>query len=255
MYVDAAAHGAVPDVVATRAANLNRNVCELLERSEYRRCENGDDLQDIYRLRYKAYRLNDVIPDSEDRIIHDELDDVPNVYRFGIYVDDILVSTLRVHHVTLEEPWSASTKAFGDIVYPMLEQGLTFVCMSRFASDPEWSRTMPHLPYVTLRLAGMACLHFKVPYGLSTVREDHGGFYRRIYHSEMIGTGRPYPGFIKKVVLYRTDAHTRQEQFFARFPFFRSTPAEQRMLFGSRARGEPAPLTILPTARFMQQAA
>lgn len=242
-------------MAAGKPIGLAENVSALLARSAYRRCENGDDLEDIYRLRYKAYRLNDVIPDSKDHVIWDELDDVPNSYRFGIYVDDLLVSTLRVHHVTLETPWSASTKAFGDIVCPMLEDGFTFVCMSRFAVDPEWSRTLPHLPYVTLRLAGMACMHFAVPYGLSTVREDHGGFYRRIYSSVKIGEGRPYPGFVKKVVLFRTDAHTRQEQFYARFPFFWSSQTEQRLLFGSRVMGEPAPLVIRPSLAALRQAA
>ncbi len=253
MYVDTGSACATEDV-ARRMGTLNGNVLALLDRSEYRRCENGDDLQDIFRLRYKAYRLNEVVPDSRDHIICDELDTVPNAHNFGVYVDDVLVSTLRIHHVTLETPWSASTKAFGDIVCPMLEQGHTFVCMSRFASDPEWSRALPHLPYVTLRLAGIACLYFNVPYGLSTVREDHAGFYRRIYNSERLGEPRPYPGFIKKVVLFRTDAHTRQEAFYARFPFFRSTPAEQRLLFGVRRRGEPAPLTIRPTIGLVQAA-
>lgn len=238
----------------TEASNFVQNVFSLLERTEYRRCEKGDDLQDIYRLRYKAYRMNEVVPYSEDRIIYDELDEVPNVYKFGIYVDQVLVSTLRVHHVTAATPWSASTKTFSDILQPMLDRGLTFVCMSRFGTDPEWSRLLPQLPYVTLRLASMACLYFNVPYGLSTVREDHGGFYRRIYRSQRIGPGRPYPGFVKKVELYRTDAHTDQESFFARFPFFRSTPMERRMLFARPAAGELAPLTILPTAKFLRAA-
>jgi hypothetical protein len=226
----------------------------LLERTEYRRCDKGDDLEDIYRLRYKSYRANGIVPDSKDHILSDDLDEVPNVHLFGVFVDGVLLSTLRIHHVTADTPWSTSTRAFGDIVLPMLDEGLTFVCMSRFASDPEWTRHFPQLPYVTLRLAGMACMHFKVPYGLSTVREDHAGFYRRIYRSECISPPRSYPGVYSKVVLYRTDAHTDKEAFFARFPFFRSTPMERRMLFAKPAMGDPAPLTILPTARFIKAA-
>jgi hypothetical protein len=238
-----------------RTSDFVQNVFSLLERTEYRRCEKGDDLQDIYRLRYKAYRMNEVVPDNEDRIIHDELDEVPNVYKFGIYIDQVLVSTLRVHHVTAATPWSASMKTFSDILQPMLDRGVTFVCMSRFGSDPEASKLFPQLPYVTLRLASMACLYFNVPYGLSTVREDHGGFYRRIYRSKKIGPGRPYPGFVKKVELYMTDAHTDQASFFARFPFFQSTPLERRMLFARPAHGELAPLIILPTAKYLDRAA
>jgi hypothetical protein len=237
------------------ASSLASKVFSLLERVEYRRCDKGEDLEDIYRLRYKAYRWNDMVPDDARHIISDDLDLAPNVYRFGIYVDQRLLSTMRIHHVTADYPMSTSTKAFGDVVEPMLEQGKTFVCMSRFASDPEWTRVYPQLAYVTLRLAGMACFYFGASYGLSTVREDHAGFYRRIYYSEQIGEARPYPGVVNRVVLFRTNAYANEARYYARFPFFRSTPMERRLLFARPAAGELAPLTILPTAKYYREAA
>lgn len=241
--------------VSENRSSFAQNVLSLLERTEYRRCDKGEDLEDIYALRYKAYRSNDMVPDSDEHSIHDELDETPNVYRFGIYIDQRLVSTLRIHHVTPATPLSPSTKAFGDIVYPMLAAGDTFVCPSRFASDPEWTRVYPLLPYVTLRLPGIACFHFKAPYGLSSVREDHAGFYKRVYYSERISEPRSYPGVYNKVVLYRTNAYANRERYFARFPFFRSTPMEQRMMFGKPSAGELPPLTILPTAKYIRNAA
>ncbi len=237
------------------ASSFVKNVQTLLERTEYRRCDKGEDLEDIYRLRYKAYRSNDMVPDSETHTIHDDLDETPNAYRFGVYVDQRLVSTLRIHHVTRSMPWSPSTKAFGDIVYPMLDAGDTFVCPGRFASDPDWTRIYPHLPFVTLRIATMACFHFDVPYGLSTVREDHSGFYKRMYPSERISEPREYPGVYNRVVLHRINTRENQEQYFARFPFFKSTPMERRMLFSPPASGELAPLTVLPTAKYYHKAA
>lgn len=236
-------------------SSFSNKVFELLDRSEYRRCDKGEDLEDIYRLRYKAYRFNDMVPNVDSHSITDELDETPNVYRFGVYVDQQLASTMRVHHVTRETPMSTSVKAFGDIVYPMLEKGDTFVCMSRFASDPELTRVHPHLLYVALRLAGMACIYFNAPYGLSTVREDHAGFYKRIYYSEQISEARSYPGVYNKVMLFRTDALANRERYYARFPFFRSTERERRMLFAKAKQGELAPLTILPTAKYFYDAA
>ncbi len=234
-----------------------RNVESLLARTEYRRCDKGEDLEEIYRLRYKAYRSNDMVPDSESLTIQDDLDETPNAHRFGVYIDQQLVSTLRIHHVTRQTPWSPSTKAFGEIVYPMLDAGETFVCLSRFASDPDWTGPHRQLPFVVLRLAPMACFHFQASYGLSTVRDDHAGFYKRIFESEQISEPRSYPGVFNKVVLYRTNAHSREnkQRFFARFPFFKSTAMEQRLLFSPPADGELAPLTILPTAKYYRDAA
>jgi hypothetical protein len=127
--------------------------------------------------------------------------------------------------------------------------------MSRQASDPEWSKIYTQLPYLTMRLAGMACYYFEARYGLSVVREDHAGFYKRIYQSEQISEARSYPGVYNKVILFRTDAYANRERFYARFPFFRSTPMERRMLFEPLNAGELAPLTILPTAKYYRDAA
>ncbi|MEP9372454.1 hypothetical protein [Mesorhizobium sp. KR1-2] len=240
---------------APEVSSFAQKVLELLDRTEYRRCDRGEDVEDIYRLRYKAYRTNDIVPDMENQSISDELDETPNVYRFGIYIDQRLVSTMRIHHVTQETPFSPSVKAFGDVVLPLLAKGDTFICPSRFASDPEWTRVYPQLAYVTLRLAGMACYYFETPYGLSTVREDHAGFYKRVYYSEQISEPRGYPGVFSKVVLYRTNAYLNRERYYARFPFFRSTPLEQRLLFARPEGGELAPLTVLPTAKYYSDAA
>nr|WP_260855520.1 hypothetical protein [Mesorhizobium amorphae] len=108
--------------VAFSGATLSEKVFELLNRSEYRRCDKGEDLEDIYRLRYKAFRSSDMVSDNISHTISDELDEVPNVYRFGIYVEQRLVSTMRIHHVTLETPLSPSTKAFGTSSIPCLKQ-------------------------------------------------------------------------------------------------------------------------------------
>ena len=45
------------------------------------------------------------------------------------------------------------------------------------------------------------------------------------------------------------------EGTIARFPFFNSTAFEQRLLFKRPKRGETAPLTILPTAKYSLAAA
>ena len=196
-----------------------------------------------------------MVPENPDHIVHDDLDEAPNCYKFGIYVDGVLVSTLRIHHACAATPQSPSTTVYGDILRPMMAKGMSFVDPSRFAADPDWSRVFPQIPYLTLRLAGMACFHFDAPYCLSTIREEHAGFYKRIYCSEKIGELRNYPGLNYPVVLYRADVNAIRERSFSRFPFFKSTPMEQRLMFGKPGEGELAPLTILPTAKYFLAAA
>src|SRR5262245_52442823 len=90
----------MPVADASEISECSRKVSELLERTEYRRCDKGEDLEEIYHLRYKSYRLSDMVPENAARVIEDDLDDAANCYKFGIYVDGVLASTLRLHHVT-----------------------------------------------------------------------------------------------------------------------------------------------------------
>jgi hypothetical protein len=120
-----------------------RNVSQLLEHVEYRRCETGEDLEDIYRLRYESYHAAGLIEESIDRRIFDEFDRSPNSYTFGVYFDGYLISTIRLHHITAEYPIGPSMKIFGDVLMPCLDRGESFVDPSRFAGDPDWSNAIP----------------------------------------------------------------------------------------------------------------
>ncbi|MEX0956606.1 MAG: hypothetical protein WDZ83_15525 [Rhizobiaceae bacterium] len=231
-----------------------RHVSELLEHVEYRRCESGEDLEDIYRLRYDAYLAVGMIRPNASHKIIDEFDESPSAYRFGVYYDGHLVSTLRLHHVTAEFPDSPSVKVFKDVLMPRLQAGETFVDPSRFAANAEWAASLRVLPYITLRLAQVACRYFKPTACLTAIKEEHSAFYTRTLYAEPITEARTYPGLTTPVLLYQSPYPDAPDKVAARFPFFESTPMEQRMLF-ERREGELAPLTILPTAKYLKAAA
>lgn len=242
-------------VAETAPSNFARSVLEFLERVEYRRCDKGEDLENIYRLRYKSYLASGMVSANHERIVTDSLDDLPNAMRFGIHVDGALVSTLRLHHVTAQNNRSPSMSVYSDLLQPRLEAGETYVDPSRFAADPDWTTQLPHLPYITLRLAAMACQYFAPDYCLSTIRPDHAAFYRRVFDAREVGELRPYPALNYQVVLYQAHYASVARRTGIRYPFFKSTPFERRLMFGEPARGELIPLTILPTAKFMADAA
>lgn len=232
-----------------------RSVLRFLSNVEYRRCDRGEDFEAICRLRHKAYNANGLLPRGEADKIVDDLDGLPNCHNFGVYFHGSLISTLRIHHLTRQLPDGPSMAVYSDLILPRLDAGERFVDPSRFASDPDWSSEYPEVPYVTLRLAWMACLYFKVPYCLSTIRPEHSAFYRRVYRSRQIGELRDYPRFTRKVGLYQADVQDNIARSYARYPFFRATDLEQKLLFDRPSAGADAPLTILPTASTLRAAA
>lgn len=174
------------------------NVATLLERVEYRRCEKGEDLEAIYRLRYKAYRNHGTVPQSAERVTTDLFDDTPNCYRFGVWIDNELVSTVRLHHLTHEQPYSSVMDIFGDIISPRLERGETFINPTMFAADPYFATIYRALPYVTLRLAVVANSHFDTTSCICVIRDDHTAFYKRVFGAVQVGEPRPHPSFTVK---------------------------------------------------------
>jgi len=212
----------------------------LLDRVDYRLIETPEDKDRIYALRYKAYLHAGLILPSESRRVSDRYDDAPNAWIFGVYLDGELCSSLRVHALTSEWRMSYSTELYGDILHSRLDRGEVFVDPARLAADPEKARLFPELPYVTLRLAYLACDHFNADTGLAMVRPDHQPFYRRVFLHEPIGEPRAFPGWhAMKTSLMASDFRRLRERVMARFPIMRSTQYERQMLFERHATVSP----------------
>ncbi len=227
-------------------SSFTKRVLRLLDRTEYRLCEGGEDLEAIYRLRYKSYVLNGIIDPNPQRLYSDDIDDAPNCRRYGVFVEGRLVSTVRIHVLDRFNLQSPSTIAFGDIILPRLEAGEVFIDPSRLATDPDIAGRNPLLPYITLRIAVAASVHYKANYCLSTVRLDHAGFYRKIFQSEKVADPRPYPGSKVPVIMYQGDVRVIPD-IFRRYPFFDSSPLERKLLFDRPSIGLDAPLTVIPS--------
>lgn len=235
---------------------FSRGVLEMLERIEYRRCESGEDLEAVYRLRYRAYHEHGLLDTIIDGKLVDHLDETPNCYCFGIFMDGQLVSTVRLHHLTRDVPVSPVMTVFGDRLMPRLAAGETFIDPSRLAIDPDLSSSANRaLPYATLRLAVMANEFFDATSCVSMIRAEHAAFYTRIFGSAAVGAPRIYPPFTFPAFLYESRCAENMAPTLERFPFFWSTPGERRMMFAKPGKGELAPLTILPTAKYFLAAA
>jgi hypothetical protein len=223
---------------------------DLLDRVEYRRVSVNDQFDPVYRLRYEAYRREESVPINSQQVVRDEFDELPNVHCFGVYMDGELVSSLRLHHLTPGFRNSPSHSVFPDILDPILDQGLTILDPGRFTADYEASLAYPALPFLTLRVGVMAIQHFGVKYCLSSVRPEHGAFYRRVFRSVAMSEPRYYHGLTFPMVLYMCDLLSDWDGFLKRYPFFRSTPEERQRLFGATGRSH---LTLIkPSVRQAQ---
>src|SRR4051812_29144148 len=213
---------------------------EVLDRVTYRLAETDQDRNAIYRLRYRAYLNEGAIEPNDSRTVSDRFDDLPNSWIFGVYYEGELTSSIRISVASPGHPETPSMDVFPEILRPMLDQGQIVVDPTRFVADPERANRFVELPYLTLRLAYVACEYFRADVGLASVRSEHQAFYRRVFLNS-ISPPRNYPGLIKPIGLMAIDFPSLRDKLFARYPFLRSTHAERRKLFERHsAGGEPA---------------
>ena len=203
---------------------------ELLDQVDYRLAETEEEKDEIYRLRYRAYFNEGAIEPNRERKVTDRFDDLPNSWIFGVYFDGVLSSSLRISVASPEWPDTPSMSVFPEILGPELAKGKVMVDPTRFVADPARAKRIPELPYMTLRLAYVACEYFRADIGLASVRTEHQAFYRRVF-LHTISPARAYPTLTKPICLMAIDFPNMREKVFTRYPFLRSSYFERRMLF------------------------
>jgi hypothetical protein len=223
---------------------------ELLDMVDYRLAETEAEKDAIYRLRYDAYLNEKAIEPNLDRKVTDRFDDLPNSWIFGIYWEGVLTSSIRISVASPQHPQTPSLDVFPDLLEPELERGKVLVDPTRFVADPFRARRFPELPYMTLRLAYVACSYFNADIGLATVRTEHQAFYRRVFLHQALSEPRDYPGLTKPICLMAVDFPAMRDKVFGRYPYLRSTYFERRKLFervGAAGAPEVQDLPFEPT--------
>ena len=90
---------------------------------------------------------------------------------------------------------------------------------------------------------------------LTPVKFEHSNFYARFFNAIAEDRGQGFPGVLTPIALFEIPCGENMRQTLERFPFFRSTPTEQRLMFANPAINRLTPLSIVPTAKYYRDAA
>src|SRR5215510_15395804 len=125
------------------ARSLPDRIMALLEKVDYRRADTLEEREAIFRLRYEAYLREGVIPPSPNKRFCDAHDEDTNAWIFGLYIDDELASSIRLH-VAHRKWWALpALDVFSDLLSPEIAVGRTVVDPTRFVVDRTASRRYP----------------------------------------------------------------------------------------------------------------
>lgn len=228
-------------------SGFSDSVFRLLDRIDVRRADTNEDREAISRLRYKAYLREGAISANPSGTFSDPYDDIGNVFLFGLYIDGELASSIRFHVGSREYPDFPSLHVFPEALQPQIDAGKIIIDTTRFVADENLSRIYRALPYATLRVGWAAGAYFAIDYHLAAVRAEHQAFYRRMFGHQLICEPRPYPHLAKPICLMWINYPAVADDVHHRYPFYRSTLFERRMLFernAPRAEQQAALATI-----------
>jgi hypothetical protein len=221
---------------------------DILSRIEYRRVECYEDLEEIGRMRYRAYvDSGKLAPKSKEMIEEADLD--PHAHVLALYYEGRLLSSVRLHHVAPEHPLCQASSDFGPEIDALLSAGRTFIDPARFAVDPEFGSEYSWVPYMTLRPAIAAAAFFGTDLVMQHVHMRHVSFYKRVFYADSIVESRYSPRYLADLSLMSTDTRLTGPKLLTRFPFFKTKACERTMLFARD--GSPRYQTAVPTARYV----
>jgi N-acyl amino acid synthase FeeM len=210
-------------------------IARLLEKVEFRRAVRPADREAVYRLRYEAYRRQNLLnPRLVGRLYDEVYDESLNGCSTMTFIDGELASTIRVHVGAHEDAILPSLRVFPDAIIPHLRRGRAVVDPTRLAARLELSRRYPELPYFALRPAWMAAQYFNADCLIATTSVEHEGFYRRVCGYQRLTEPREYPQLTFKVVCMGLDFPSGRRQVEDRYPSFTATEAECEALFGGQ---------------------
>ena len=212
-------------------SGFDQRAKRLLDRISYRRAETPQDKEAIYRMRFDAYARAGTVSLPSSGLFTDPMDEAPNAWLIGVFIDDKLSCSLRLHVSAKPEAVLPATAAFGDILTPKLDRGECIVDASRFVSRLEVSRAHPEIPYLTLRPAFLACEYFNAMFITAACLEEHQAFYKRMWGGVPWSQPRSYPNFNRRMAFLGYDFQNTRERTYARFPFLRSQYDERHGIF------------------------
>lgn len=236
-----------PAAPAREIDKYTRMMLSYSKRIEYRRITAYEDFEEMGRLRAFSYSFNDTLVNKPKDVILDDIDFNPHSFCYVMYVDGEMALTLRLQHISSDNPEGPATEYFGDVVEPLMDQGMRFIIPGRLAINPLIENKSMGLPLMALRLSALARRYFDADSVLSLIRKGHAAYHRRFFGASQVAPLRQFDDVTEPLMLFTTPRE-KQAEIFQRHAFFNGMAHEERLLFGPIEAGKPAPLTILPTA-------
>lgn len=198
---------------------MNEQVVEALKLYRYKVLTDAQDLEELYRLRYKCYRAEQSIASNERRTMTDPFDESANCVQVAVTLDQRILAAVRLHLVSRLCLTSPTLEVFPEILKDTVPSQ-TILDPTRFVIDPSARKQRVPLHFLALRIPFLATMFYDIDLALAPVRAEHSAFYRRYLGYEPAMQPREYPGLKKPIHLLTAKVKEQRSAVLARTPVF-----------------------------------
>ncbi len=198
---------------------MNDKVIEALKHYRYRVLTDSEDLEELYRLRYKCYRAEQSIASNEREIMTDAFDETENCVHVAVERDGKIMASVRLHLLSKLSLASPSLEVFPEVLDD-IKRGQTVLDPTRFVIDPSARKRRVPLNFLALRIPFLATMFYDTDLALATVRVEHTAFYNRYLGYELALKPRSYAELHKPLQLLTCKVREQRDTVLAATPFF-----------------------------------
>ncbi len=185
---------------------------------------------EVYCLRYRAYRKEDAIDPNEKESFEDLYDHQPNHILWALTSEERVIGSLRNTWFDPDEPHKIpEMQAYSDAISSAIPPDARICSGNRLVTEPDLASVSSRLVLILLR-HNMVVARKKADWAIAAARTNHLAFYRRVCHLEKVSEGRTYPGLRCPMHLMACDFHKNISEVIERTPLLKPRGYEKVFL-------------------------
>jgi len=195
-----------------------------------KRVHSGQLRDEVYCLRYRAYRKEEAIEPNEAEAFEDEYDHQPNHILWALTYEERVIGSIRTTWFNPDEPYKIpEMQAYCDAISCAVPGGARILSGNRLVTDPDLASVSSRLVLILLRHY-MVVARNKADWAIAAARTNHLAFYRRVLHLEKVSEGRTYPGLLCPMHLMACDFHKNIPEVIVKTPLLKPKGYEKIFL-------------------------
>jgi N-acyl-L-homoserine lactone synthetase len=156
----------------------------------------------VYRLRYRAYRKENAIPENSTGMFHDAFDEQPNHVLWALADGDQVIGAVRTTWFDPTQPHLIpEMHAYAEDLRRAIPSGARICSGNRLVTEPDLALTTARFAMLLMRLSVFTAAAKGADWQITTSRGNHLKFYRRVFGAPVVSEGKLYPGLQCKMSL------------------------------------------------------